>query len=157
MKPVRILLPINQHGTTEACANAAFSLAARFGVSLEALLPCPVPAQRVPYSTELSPFYFEELIDVGKKQVALEKRHAKKWLHQAAKAFPQVRADLLAVEGLIAPAVATRARLADLAVLPSIRDEEEAFWGVVRDAALFQSGRPVLLMPEEAKLPIGEK
>ncbi|MGI8852217.1 MAG: hypothetical protein ACR2GC_02745 [Methyloceanibacter sp.] len=68
----------------------------------------------------------------------------------------KVRADLLAVEGLIAPAVATRARLADLAVLPSIRDEEEALWGVVRDAALFQSGRPVLLMPEEAKLPIGE-
>ena len=91
MKPVRILLPINQPGTTEACANAAFSLAARFGVSLEALLPCPVPAQRVPYSTELSPFYFEELIDVGKKQVALEKRHAKKWLHQAAKAFPRSR------------------------------------------------------------------
>ena len=104
----------------------------------------------MPYSTELSPFYFDELIDVGRKQIALEKRHAKKWLHQAAKAFPQVRADLLTVEGLIAPAVATRARLADLAVLPSIRDEEEAFWGVVRDAALFQSGRPVLLMPEES-------
>lgn len=156
MKLVRILLPINQHGTTEACATAAFSLAARFGVSIEAFLPCPAPAQRVPYSTELSPFYFDELIDVGKKQVALEKRHAKRWLHQAAKAFPKVQAELLTVEGLIAPSMATQAKLADFAVLPSIREEEEAFWGVVRDTALFLSGRPVLFVPEIAKPPIGE-
>lgn len=86
MNLVRILLPIHQHGTTEACAASAFSLAARFGVSVEALLPCPAPAQRVPYSTELSPFYFEQLIDVGKKQVALEKRHGKQWLQKTAKA-----------------------------------------------------------------------
>lgn len=156
VKLVRILLPINQHGTTEACATAAFSLAARFGVSLEAFLPCPAPAQRVPYSTELSPFYFDELIDVGKKQVALEKRHAKRWLHQAAKAFPKVQAELLTVEGLIAPSMATQAKLADFAVLPSISEEEDVFWEVVRDAALFQSGRPVLFVPEIAKPPIGE-
>jgi nucleotide-binding universal stress UspA family protein len=156
VKLVRILLPIAQHGTTEACANVAFSLAARFGVSLQALLPCPAPEQRVPYSTELSPFYFDELIDVGRKQIALEKRHGKQWLQKTAKAFPKVKADFLAAEGLIAPVVATQAKLADFAVLPSIGEEEEAFWGVVRDAVLFQSGRPVLVVPETASTPIGE-
>jgi hypothetical protein len=30
VKFVKILLPINQHGTTEACATAAFGLAERF-------------------------------------------------------------------------------------------------------------------------------
>jgi hypothetical protein len=43
VKPVRILLPVNQHGTTEACAGAAFGLAERFGASLEVLLtPSPM-------------------------------------------------------------------------------------------------------------------
>ena len=37
MKLVRILLPINQQGTTEACRKTAFGLAQRFGVRLEAV------------------------------------------------------------------------------------------------------------------------
>jgi mevalonate pyrophosphate decarboxylase len=57
VKLVRILLPITQHGTTEACAAAAFSLAERSGAQLEVLHACPAPAERLPYSTELSPFY----------------------------------------------------------------------------------------------------
>jgi hypothetical protein len=70
---VKILLPINQRGSSEACAAAAFRLAERYGASLEVLHPCPAPADRLPYATELSPLYFEELIDVGTKQVALKK------------------------------------------------------------------------------------
>lgn len=156
MKLVRILLPISQHGTTTACTNAAFDLAARFGMTVQAFLPCPAPEQRVPYSTELSPFYFDELIDVGRKQIALEKRHGKKWLQKTAKAFPKVKTELVAVEGLIAPSVASQAKLADFTVLPGIGEEEDVFWAVVRDAALFQSGRPVLVMPERAKTPVSE-
>jgi nucleotide-binding universal stress UspA family protein len=156
VKPVRILLPINQHGTTEACAGAAFSLAERFGVSLEVLHPCLAPAERLPYATELSPVYFEELIDVGKKQVALEQRKAREWLGKAARSHPNVRPDLLAVEGLPAPVVASRAKVADLTVLPSIGEKEDGFWASARDAALFHSGLPVLVLPKEAQGAIGE-
>ena len=73
MRLVKILLPINQLGTSEASAAAAFSLAERFGALLEVLHACPASADRLPYATELSPLYFEELTDVGTKQVALEK------------------------------------------------------------------------------------
>jgi hypothetical protein len=74
MEIVKILLPISHHGTPAACAHAAFGLAERFGASLEVLHPCPTPAERLPYATELSPLdYIDELIDVGKKQVSLEK------------------------------------------------------------------------------------
>jgi hypothetical protein len=52
MKLVRILLPINQHGTTEACAGAAFSLTEWSRAQLEVLHPCPAPAERLPYSTD---------------------------------------------------------------------------------------------------------
>jgi len=156
VKLVRILLPITQHGTTEACAAAAVNLAERSGALLEALHPCPAPSERLPYSTELSPFYFEELTDVGKKQVALEKRLAKKWLVRTARAHPKAHAELVCVEGLVAPSVATRAKVADFTVLPSIDAGEEAFWAGARDAALFHSGRPLLAIPKGAKGPVGE-
>ena len=156
VKLVRILLPITQHGTTEACAAAAFSLAERSGALLEALHPCPAPSERLPYSTELSPFYFEELIDVGKKQVALEKRLARKWLGKTARAHPKAHAELVSIEGLVAPSVAMRAKVADLTVLPSIDAGEELFWAGARDAALFHSGRPLLVVPKGAEGAVGE-
>lgn len=156
VKLIKILLPITQHGTTEACAAAAFSLAERSGALLEALHPCPAPSERLPYSTELSPFYFEELIDVGKKQVSLEKRLARKWLGKTARAHPKAHAELVSIEGLVAPCVAMRAKVADLTVLPSIDAGEELFWAGARDAALFHSGRPLLVVPKGAEGAVGE-
>lgn len=156
MKLVRVLLPITQNGTIDACAAAGFGLAARFGAELEVLHPCPAPEDRLPYSTELSPFYFQELVDVGKKQVALEKRQARKWFAKAARAHPRAKADLLSIEALPAQAVAMRAKVADLTVVPSVSAQADGFWSAVRDAALFHSGRAVLVMPKDAAAPIGE-
>jgi nucleotide-binding universal stress UspA family protein len=153
---VKILLPINQRGSSEACAAAAFRLAELYGASLEVLHPCPAPADRLPYATELSPLYFEELIDVGTKHVALEKREAKEWLAKTARAFPEVHPELVAIEGPVAPTVAARAKFADISVLPRIEVKEEPFWASARDAALFHSGRPVLVVPEACNDPIGE-
>ena len=110
MKLVRILLPITQNGTIDACASAAFGLAMRFGAELEVLHPCPAPEERLPYSTELSPIYFDELIDVGRKQVALEKRQARKWFTKIARDYPKAKAELISIEALPAEAVATRAK-----------------------------------------------
>jgi nucleotide-binding universal stress UspA family protein len=159
VKPVRILLPIDLNGTTKACVAAAFSLAESFGMSVEVLQPCPAPDQRLPYATELSPVYFEELIDAGRKQVEQEKRQAQAWLDETAPAYPKVKANLLALEGLVAPIVATRAKVADMTVLPSAAaeaTESEGLWATALDAALFRSGRPLLAVPNEAAGPIGE-
>jgi nucleotide-binding universal stress UspA family protein len=156
MKLVRILLPITRHGTSEACAAASFDLAERSSAELEVLHPCLAPSARLPYSTEISPFYFEELIDVGKKQAGLEKRQAKQWFAKAARGHPKVRANLVATEGLVAPTVSTRAKASDVTVLPSITDGEDEFWKSARDAALFHCGRPVLVVPKEARGAMGQ-
>jgi hypothetical protein len=102
------------------------------------------------------PLYFEELIDVGTKQVALEKRKAEEWLAKTTRAFPKVHSELVTIEGPVAPRVATRAKVADISVLPRIEAKEEPFWASARDAALFHSGRPVLVVPEAWNDPIGE-
>jgi nucleotide-binding universal stress UspA family protein len=157
MKIVKIVLPISHHGTSVACAKTAFGLAERFGASLEVLHPCPTPKDRLPYATELSPLdYVDRLIDVGKKQVSLEKRQAKKWLAKMAKAFPNVAQEILAIDGLVAPTVSMRAKVADFTVLPSVAAKEETFWAFARDAALFHSGRPLLVVPEGWAGPIGK-
>ncbi len=128
MKLVRILLPIDLNGTTEACARIGFGLAERFGVELEVLLPCPPPMQRMPYATELSPVYFTELMDVGAKQAEFEKRQGKQWLEATVPRFPKVKAEILSLDDIAGPAVAMRAKVSDLTVLPSIAAKEEEFW-----------------------------
>ena len=156
MRLVRILLPIDHNGTTAACADTAFGLAERFGVELEVLHACPPPLQRLPYSTELSPIYYEELADVARKQIDLEESQATDWFERRLGAHPEVKADLLTMEGLAGPAVAMRAKAADMTVLPSIAARENGLFGPARDAAMFHSGRPVLIVPDEAGGPIGE-
>ena len=49
-----------------------------------------------------------------------------------------------------------RARVADLSVVPSIGAKDDEFWAGVRDAVLFQSGRPVLVVPDGPPSAFGE-
>ena len=156
MKPVKVLLPIHAKGTTEACRDAAFALACRFHAELEVLHPCPPPSQRLPYSTELSPVYFEAFVDVARKQVEYEERQGTAWFETASAAWSDVHSQLIAVEGLVSPAIAMRAKSADFSVLPSVGAMEDEMFDEARDAALFQSGRPVLFVPDEAGGEIGE-
>jgi nucleotide-binding universal stress UspA family protein len=105
----------------------------------------------LPYATELSPVYFEELVDVGKKQVEFERRQAESWLAATARAFPNLRPTFLHIEDPVTQTVATRAKAADLTVLPSSAASEDPFFALARDAVLFHSGRPMLVVPNEAR------
>jgi nucleotide-binding universal stress UspA family protein len=153
---VRILLPVSGQGTTEACVNAAYSAAQRFGATLEVLHPCAAAWQRLPYSTELSPYYSQELVDIGREQVLREQSAARAWFEQASRAHPGATAQFQSVEGFVSLATAARARVSDLSVVPSIAARDDAFWDAVRDAALFQSGRPALVLPGDTPSEFGD-
>jgi nucleotide-binding universal stress UspA family protein len=155
-KLVRVLLPISQQGTTESCRQAAFGLARDFASRLEVVHLCPAAWQRLPYATEISPFYSDEVLDIIRGQVAAEQSEAKAWFEKAQQAHPGASADFQCIEGIPATTMASRARVADLSVVPSIAAPDDEFWTSVRDAALFQSGRPVLVIPEEAPSQFGE-
>jgi nucleotide-binding universal stress UspA family protein len=155
-KLVRILLPVNHQGTTEACRDAAFRLALDMSAQLEVLHLCAAAWQRLPYATELSPFYSDELIDIGREQVAQEEAEAKAWFEAAAKTHACPTASFRTIEGFPALVVSARARVADLSVVPSIAARDDGFWESVRDAVLFRSGRPALVVPDQAAGAFGE-
>jgi len=155
-KLVRVLLPISQQGTTESCRQAAFGLARDFASRLEVLHLCPAAWQRLPYATEISPFYSDEVLDIIRGQVAAEQSEAKAWFEKAQQAHPGASADFQCIEGIPATTMASRARVADLSVVPSIAAPDDEFWTSVRDAALFQSGRPVLVIPEKTPSRFGD-
>lgn len=156
MKMVRIVLPIDHQGTTEACKKAAFGLAERFGLQVEILHPCSAPWQRLPYSTELSPFYSDDLIEVAREQVSREESDAKAWFERVSQSHAAIKTDFVSLEGFVMQAVATRARAADVTVVPSIGAREDAFWDAVREGALILSGRPTLVVPDGSRSEIGE-
>lgn len=155
-KLVRILLPVTHQGTTEACRDAAFRLAIGSGAQLEVLHLCAAAWQRLPYSTELSPFYSQELVDIGREQIVQEQSEARAWFEQASRVHSCSSAHFQTIEGFIAPVVTGRARVADLSVVPSIAAAGDEFWAGVRDAVLFQSGRPALIVPDGASSEFGE-
>ncbi len=156
MKLVRVLLPTGAKSTTHACRDAAVDLARRFGAGLEVLHICPAPWQRVPYATELSPYYTEDLIEVGREMVVAEQGEARAWFEACAQSCPDVDARFVAAEGVFAPMMAARARVADMSVVPSSGDRDDAFWQGVREGALIQSGRPMIVVPDGATIPFGE-
>ena len=155
-KLVRILLPVSNQGATEACRDAAFRLATDSGAELEVLHLCAAAWQRLPYSTELSPFYSQELIDIGRDQIVQEQAQAKAWFEQASRVHSCSTARFQTIEGFLTPVVTGRARVADLSVVPSIGEKDDEFWAGIRDAVLFQSGRPALIVPDGASSAFGE-
>jgi nucleotide-binding universal stress UspA family protein len=157
MQFVRVLLPIDQRGTTEACVAAAFGLASRFRIEVEVLHPYQPAAPLLPFSSELgpflsepSPFAMQAQLQVERAQASLEKRHAKAWWKKTAKTFPKVSSTFASREGLVSTVVAMHARLADFSIVPTLTEEEDPFWTDVRNGALLSSGRPMLVIPTGA-------
>ena len=156
MKLVRIVLPIDHRGTTDACKAAALAFAKRFDVFIEVLHPCPAPWQRLPYSTELSPFYSDDLIALAREQVSGEEDEARAWFGLFAASDVGVETEFLSLEGFVMQVVAARARPADFTLVPSIGGRDDAFWNAVREGALIQSGRPALVVPDGVSGTFGE-
>jgi nucleotide-binding universal stress UspA family protein len=157
MKLVKVLLPIDQRGTTEACVAAAFALASRFRIEVEALHPHQLAALPLPYSSEFGsflsepiPFAMQEQLEIERMQASLEKRHAKAWWKKTAKSFPKVSSTFASREGLVSTLVAMHARLADFSIVPTVAEGETEFWTDVRNGALLSSGRPMLVIPTDA-------
>ena len=152
MKIARALLPLNGKDEIAPLAEAALSLAARFGTHIEGLLP-----QVSPYTIFAPPGEGASTSQIQRWYSDIQAYETQS-VDRAQKAFlgyfgnlADVSSNFEAVQGPVKTAVARRAMFADLTIVPSIGFHRDDFWDDVREGALFSSGRPVLVVPETAK------
>ncbi|MEJ0023852.1 MAG: universal stress protein [Alphaproteobacteria bacterium] len=141
-----LFVPVVRTAADEAAIAFADQLAARAEGGFTALLTQPLPAAFYaadPFSTgELWGAVLAELRQENDREVARLKQ-------RLAKATSTTALRATALDDLIArETVVMSARHADLTILQAAHDEaDRAFRGTLVEAVLFQSGRPMLIVP----------
>jgi nucleotide-binding universal stress UspA family protein len=162
-----ILAPVAGTKIDQRVLAAAFKMAKRFDAHLEALFVAAEPQDAIPIVGEgMSGLIIEEMIRAAESET--EKREAN------GKASYKAAFDAAGIESSDSPTsdakptcawrkdngredetVARRGRLFDLVVIG--RDPKEAAASLTFDAALMETGRPILVAPETAPETVGEK
>ena len=145
----KILVPVSGEQAS-SCAgplSGAFTLAKRFGAQVEGVYlaeTLEVPAGD----------YFPAGASHAQGGTATLERPAVGNADRALAAFsiysrqfPEVQATLTGLDGELGLSLARHARLADVTVVGNAGWYQTEFWQAAREAALFESGRPVLVVP----------
>lgn len=162
-----ILAPVAGTAIDQRVLGMAFKMAKRFDAHLEALFVAAEPQDAIPIVGEgMSGLIIEEMIRAAESET--EKREV------SGKASYKAAFDASGIDASDAPmaeakptcawrkdngredeTVARRGRLFDLVVIG--RDPKEASASLTFDAALMETGRPILVAPEVAPGTVGEK
>lgn len=147
----KLLLPITAGSDIKSSASTSFVLAARFGADVEAFYANDPPREQLIFQDEAgAPMQVQKLIAEAEKKAEAQKKNAEKEFKAVAKKHSGVTARFLAAEGAISALVAERARVADLSVIGTIPSRDNSLPdrdADIRDGAIFQSGRPVIVAP----------
>jgi nucleotide-binding universal stress UspA family protein len=158
MALAKILLPMNSESQNSFLIETAFCLARRVGASIEALHPKGLPLDDVALSSEaLTSTMIEELWRTAERRAQAEEKATHDLFAAAAVSRPDVKTRFIGVDGSVDVVTGKHARLSDLVITGSLNGFDSPFWAKVRDGAMFQSGRPVLVTPPREPDPnIGE-
>ncbi|MGE0612703.1 MAG: universal stress protein [Hyphomicrobiales bacterium] len=149
----RILLPVSGRDDYEAAAQTAFVLAARYGAQVEGLHPATPPVDRFVVQDEAgAAMQYQRLLEQAKAQAEKDKQTAKERFARLAQANTGIKTLFRSMEGDAGDIVGHCGRFADLTVVPKAAKKQTVFWSIVREAALFASGRPVIIAPDK-KIP----
>ncbi len=144
----RILLPLAGDEGAEALAGCAFLVGRAHQAQVQGLLI----RQRRPdisFGDEgVDSELLHQLVVETRTEWEETRQRVEKMLGEVAAPYQPLELQFTASEGDLAASVAHAARLSDLSVVGRARYGDGG-WREVRDAALFQSGRPVLVVPDE--------
>jgi nucleotide-binding universal stress UspA family protein len=144
----RILLPLAGDEGAEALAECAFLVGSAEQAQVQGLLI----RQCRPYISfgddGVDPELLRQLEVEARKEWEETRQRVERMFGEVAAPYQPLELRFTASEGDLAAAVAHAARLSDLSVVGGARYEDGG-WREVRDVALFQSGRPVLVVPDE--------
>jgi nucleotide-binding universal stress UspA family protein len=152
---------------TSPSLEAAFGIAARFGAHVIGLHVRVDPALAVPLVGEgMSGAMVEEMMAAAERQATTRAEAARRLFdasclrHNASLATaptPGLSAEWVDVTGREEEVVAWRGRLSDLLVLDRPGSQGESRLTMTMNAALMESGRPLLLVPPEMPATLGKR
>ena len=143
----RVLLPFCDGGRVAPVAEAAFVIGRLFSAQVSGVFARPLHVT-LPINDDIAtPEIFNRVIENARRERAEKLSQAQQMFEACAGRFPHVDSEFAAAEGEIGGVVGHAARLADISVLGSGSHFAAKGWQEVRGAALFGSGRPVLLVP----------
>lgn len=152
MKLARILLPVHEHTDIKPMAETAFTLAARFGSCVEGIYPSIRPVDQFIMQDEAgASLQYQKLLDEAKQQLKASQKAAKEIFNRHADRYPDIPTNFLGCEGNIAGIIGQRGRLSDMTVIGTALEKDlvAPFWSDIRDGAIFQSGRPVVVASQD--------
>ncbi|RCK44591.1 universal stress protein [Thalassospira profundimaris] len=162
-----ILAPVAGTAIDERVMETAFRMAKRFDAHLEALFVAAEPQDAIPIVGEgMSGLIIEEMIRAAENETEKREISGKASFEAAVKASGVEATDVPSSDakptcawrkdsGREDETVARRGRLFDLVVIG--RDPKEASASLTFDAALMETGRPILVAPEKSPATVGEK
>jgi nucleotide-binding universal stress UspA family protein len=145
----RVLLPLTGVEGVQPLADCAFLVGRLHQAQIRGLL---IQQTRLDFNfggESIPPDVLRRFEDQAREDRAQTRRQVAEMLSAVAAGRQPVEFQFDTEEGYIGPAVAHAARLADLSVVATGARPSDEDWREVRDAALFRSGRPVLVVPAE--------
>ncbi|HYB56334.1 MAG TPA: universal stress protein [Alphaproteobacteria bacterium] len=149
-----ILAPITGYEATSAALASGMRLAKRLGAFVEVLHAQQNPRESVPFIAEGTlTSVINQYIAQAEKEAEARRVEAERICEEAARAAgvpatgPGAALRFDSIFGSAAQEVSTRGRVADLILVGRVPDDREVEWRLMVEAALIESGRPVLLMP----------
>lgn len=157
----KLLVPLTGRPLDRRALTTAFLAARRFSAHVAGLAVAPhVEIRNSIESAAIPAALVEQLLRIGQSEQDAVIDGAQALFHERRLAFDLTLTDEAPgaswrrAEGPLAETVAAEARLADLTVLAQASDGSNAM-GPTIEAALFQSGRPVLLAPAQEPAAVG--
>lgn len=162
-----ILVPVSATETGASALKTAFALGRRFEAHVAALHVRADPRNAMPYMGEgMSGIVLQEIMAAAERDAIERARNARAMFEAAAKESSVPLLDAPPAPGRFSAhwreevgredeIVAKRARLADVVVVGPQPARQSAAVGLMMEAALLESGRPVLVAPPEGVASVG--
>jgi nucleotide-binding universal stress UspA family protein len=144
----RVFLPLYDAGNIQPLVEAAFVVGRMLSAQVRAFLAQPIPVVLPsPPPGLVSADTIRQIIENAREEQENIERKVKIVFEDCIRFFPQVEQQFVTSTEAVGKAVSHGARLADISVLGSGAHFGVGAWGEIREAAIFGSGRPVLLVP----------
>ncbi|WP_167730241.1 universal stress protein [Terasakiella sp. SH-1] len=155
-----ILAPIDGAKSSHAVLNAAFVIAEEFASHINVLHVEPDPRSAIPLLGEgMSGAMIEDMIALAEKENSEQRAQAHSFYkyaledHEAVESSRplegvKITTQWLEDQGREDEVIARYGRLADMILVPKPVEDNEVYSTLAINAALFETGRPMMLLPE---------